>query len=83
MYQVAIPLYGSERASRDMHVQGERDMLKIELEQLQASLRDAQSAYLPVWSHPYYSYARETAEPALKYHREVCSVFSASVSDVL
>lgn len=52
-------------------MQVERDMLRLELDRLTASLREAELAYLPMWSHGYYEYARQTAEPALKYHREV------------
>lgn len=61
-------------------MQGERDMLKTDLEQLQASLREAQLAYLPIWSHSYYAAVRQAAEPALKYHREVRSVLLGALA---
>jgi chromosome segregation ATPase len=67
-----LPAFAS--ACRANFMQGERDMLKVELQQLQSSLRDAQMAYMPIWSHGYYDAARQAVEPALKYHREVCAV---------
>jgi hypothetical protein len=55
-------------------------MLKAEIQQLKSSLHEAQIAYLPIWSHGYYAVAREAAEPALKYHREVRAVFVGHIS---